>query len=167
MKVLILISSFLFLLGQNQKEVYVLKDGEGDVAIEYNKLDKDVNIVISDRVIANKQDQKAIKMYIASFFIADNVGIQQDFKKLFQVSMSDFAKHHKREICSVIYYLEHIEHGNLPELYGLESYKLFEISELEPEISRTEKCLDKGGILKIIYEIEEDSTSLKMPQRIK
>jgi len=106
-------------------------------------------------------------MYIASFFIADNVGIQQDFKKLFQVSMSDFAKHYKREICSVIYYLEHIEHGNLPELYGLESYKLFEISELEPEISRTEKSLDKGGILKIIYEIEEDSTSLKMPQRIK
>lgn len=168
MKSLILISSFLILLWQIQKkEVYVLKDAEGNVGIEYNKIDKDVNIVISDRLIKNNSDKKAIKMYLASFFIKDNGDLEQDFRRLFKISMSEFAKNHQRDICKVIYYLEHIDHGNLPEIYGLEAYKLFEISDLKPEIFKIEQCLNKGKILKIIYESEDDSLPLKTPKRIK
>jgi len=167
MKSLILISSFLILLWQNQKEVYLLKDADGHIGIEYNKIDKDVNIIISDKLIKDNSDRKAIKMYIASFFIKDNGDIEQDFRRLFKISMSEFAKNHQRDICKVIYYLEHIDHGNLPEIYGLEAYKLFEISDLKPEISKIEQCLNKGKILKIIYESEEDSLPLKTPKRIK
>jgi len=49
-----------------------------------------------------------------------------------------FAKNHQREICKIIYYLQHIDHGNLLVIYGLEAYKLFEIADLKPEISKTE-----------------------------
>lgn len=158
----------MILLWQIQKkEVYVLKDAEGNVGIEYNKIDKDVNIVISDRLIKNNPDKKAIKMYLASFFITDNGDIEQDFRTLFKIPMSEFAKNHQRDICKVIYYLEHIDHGNLPEIYGLEAYKLFDISDLKPEISKIERCLNKGKILKIIYESEEDSLPFKTPERIK
>lgn len=167
MKSLILISSFLILIWQNQKEVYLLKDADGQIGIEYNKIDKDVNIIISDRLIRDNLDKKAIKMYLASFFIRDKGDIQRDFKKLFNISMSDFAKNHRREICRVIYYLEHVDHGNLPGIYGLEAYKLFEISDLEPEISKIEQCLNNGKILKIIYETKEDSLPLKTPKRIR
>lgn len=157
----------MILLWQNQKEVYLLKDADGHIGIEYNKIDKDVNIIISDKLIKDNSDRKAIKMYIASFFIKDNGDIEQDFRRLFKISMSEFAKNHQRDICKVIYYLEHIDHGNLPEIYGLEAYKLFEISDLKPEISKIEQCLNKGKILKIIYESEEDSLPLKTPKRIK
>jgi hypothetical protein len=81
--------------------------------------------------------------------------------------MSDFAKNHKWDILKIIYYLEHIDHGNLSEIYGLEAYKLFEISNLKPEISKIEQCLNKGEILKIIYESEKGSLPLKTPKRIK
>lgn len=157
----------MILLWQNQKEVYLLKDADGQIGIEYNKIDKDVNIIISDRLIRDNLDKKAIKMYLASFFIPDKGDIHRDFKKLFNISMSDFAKNHRREICRVIYYLEHIDHGNLPVIYGLEAYKLFEISDLEPEISKIEQCLNNGKILKIIYETKEDSLPLKTPKRIR
>jgi len=167
MKSLILISSILILLWQNQKEVYLLKDADGQIGIEYNKIDKDVNIIISDRLIRNNSDKKAIKMYLASFFITDKDDIQRDFKKLFKISMSDFAKNHRREICRVIYYLEHIDHGNLLVIDGLEAYKLFEIADLKPEISKTEQGLNNVKILKIIYEINEDSLPLKTPKRIR
>ncbi|WP_367331285.1 hypothetical protein [Sphingobacterium multivorum] len=168
MKSLILISSFLILLWQNQKkEVYVIKDAEGNVGIEYNEIDKDVNIIISDELVRNNAEKRAIKMYLGSFFVTDNDNLKRDFRKLFNISMSDFAKNHKRKICKVIYYLEHIDHGNLPEIYGLEAYKLFEISDLKPEISKIEECLNKGKILKIIYESEGDSLPLKTPKRIK
>lgn len=157
----------MILLWQNQKEVYLLKDADGHIGIEYNKIDKDVNIIISDKLIKDNSDRKAIKMYIASFFIKDNGDIEQDFRRLFKISMSEFAKNHQRDICKVIYYLEHIDHGNLPDIYGLEAYKLFEISDLKPEISTMEQCLNKGKILKIIHESEEDSLPLKTPKRIK
>lgn len=168
MKSLILITSFLILLWQNQKkEVYILKDAEGNVGIEYNKTNKDVNIIISDELVRNNSDRRAIKMYLASFFIIDNDDLKRDFRKLFNISMSSFAKNNKKQICKVIYYLEHIDHGNLPDIYGLEAYKLFEISDLKPEISTMEQCLNKGKILKIIHESEEDSLPLKTPKRIK
>ncbi|RKO72106.1 hypothetical protein D7322_08400 [Sphingobacterium puteale] len=168
MKSLILISSFLILLWQNQKkEVYILKDAEGNVGIEYNKTNKDVNIIISDELVRNNSDRRAIKMYLASFFFIDNDDLKRDFRKLFNISMSGFAKNNKKQICKVIYYLEHIDHGNLPDIYGLEAYKLFEISDLKPEISTIEQCLNKGKILKIIHESEEDSLPLKTPKRIK
>lgn len=87
MKSLILISSFLILLWQNQKEVYLLKDADGQIGIESNKIDKDVSIKINDRLIRNNLDKKAIKMYLASFFIPDKDEIQGDFKKLFKISI--------------------------------------------------------------------------------
>lgn len=81
--------------------------------------------------------------------------------------MSDFAKNHQRDILKIIYYLEHIDPGNLSEIYGLEAYKLFEISNLTLEISKIEQYLNKGEILKIIYESKKDSLPLKTPKRIK
>lgn len=78
-----------------------------------------------------------------------------------------FAKNHQREICKIIYYLQHIDHGNLLVIDGLEAYKLFEIADLKPEISKTEQGLNNVKILKIIYEINEDSLPLKTPKRIR
>ncbi len=59
----------MILLWQNQKkEVYVLKDAEGNVGIEYNKFDKDVNIGISDELVKNNSDRRAIKNVFSIFF---------------------------------------------------------------------------------------------------
>lgn len=125
-------------MAKSKKEVYVLKDAEGNVGIEYNKIDKDVNIIISDELVKNNSDRRAVKMYLASFFIRENDDLKKDFSKLFDITITDFAKNNKEQICRVIYYLEDIDHGNLPEIYGLEAYKLFKISDLKPEISKIE-----------------------------
>ncbi|MFD2904382.1 hypothetical protein [Sphingobacterium anhuiense] len=161
MKSLILISSFLVLLWQNQKEVYLLKDADGQIGIEYNKIDKDVNIIISDRLIRDNLDKKAIKMYLASFFIPDKGDIQRDFKKLFNISMSDFAKNQRQEICRVIYYLEHEDHGNLPLIYNHEAYKLLDIKELKPDIEEVKMKLENSGMLLIDIDADVKTKDLK------
>lgn len=86
------------------------------------------------------------------FFVNNKPALIESFSACYGTSLSEFAHRHKKGISNVIYYLEHMDHGNLVMVYGRDAYKLLEINDLEPEIGLVRDSLYKDGM----YLIDND-----------
>lgn len=158
MKSLIIISSVIALFFQVPKQVYICKK-DNISSILYDEK-KGVNIYIDNKLVKDKKLQQGIKLYIASFFVSNKEKLVEDFTILYKQSPAAFGRQHKEAISNVIYYLEHIDHGNLPLVYGREAYVLLDITELEPVITSVKTKLNSSGMYLIDIEYGDEAKDI-------
>ena len=115
----------------------------------FNEVTSEVNLYIDRRIIADLSLQKAIKMNLAYQYVPNKKSLVKAFVKAYNISLSNFAFLHRKQLCKVIFYLESADHGNLPVIYGMEAYNLLELKELKPDITTIKKELERGGMLLI------------------
>ncbi len=114
---------------------------EGVSAIVFDNSSGSVNIHIDTSVVRDAHVRECIKLYVAFFFVNNKELLLARFSAVYGLTLQVFAKRHGREICEVIYYLEHEEHGNLPIIYGRDAYRLLDIVDLTPYIQPVRKKL--------------------------
>lgn len=135
-----------------EKKVYLESSIKKGFVMKDNK---SVNLFISYDLIKCKKLNKAIALYLSSFYDIDcKLVFDEYLKNRFKIDRDSFVKKYKKQICKVIYYLENVEHGNLPFYYGFDAYILLENNELKPYINEVNNKLRREG--KIIL-IEEDA----------
>lgn len=159
MKYVILISSILFLF-QGKKIVYI--QGKENSTFVFNERRGTVNLYIDPSLIKDKKINEGVKLYLASFFVSNKSALKRRFIEDQHLSFETFVKQNKKDISNVIYYLEHIDHGNLPLHLGRDAYSLLEIKELKPYIEYKKALLNKEGMLLIDVLTEESSTEIEM-----
>lgn len=161
MKYVILISSIVFLFfSQGRKMVYIQGNEYANLVFDEKK--GLVNLYIDSTIIQDTKLSNGIKLYVASFFVHNKEALKRKFLRDHRVTIDAFALKNKKNICEVIYYLEHVDHGNLPLHLGRDAYKLLEIKELKPCIDSKRKVLYKKGMLLIDISADEPSKEIEM-----
>jgi hypothetical protein len=130
------------------KLVYIEATKEND-GIVYTSGTRHVNLFIDAKLVPDARLRDGIKLYLAYYLIRNKSKVTADFKRAYKTSIAKFGCQHKRQISTVIYYLEHEDHGNLPVIYKHDAYDLLAIKELKPEITIVRKKLFKSGMLQI------------------
>lgn len=135
-----------------EKKVYLESSIKNGFVIKDNK---SVNLFISSDLVKCKKLNNAIALYLSSFFNRDcKLAFEEYLKNRFKIDRYSFVNKYQKQICNVIYFLEHVKHGNLPFYYGIDAYILLENNELKPCIDEVKWKLRREG--KIIL-IEEDA----------
>lgn len=121
-----------------------------------------MNLYIDPTIIQDNKLRNGIKLYIASFFVHNKEALKRKVLKDHRVTIDAFALKNRKKISEVIYYLEHVDHGNLPLRLGRDAYNLLEIKELKPYIDYKRKLLYKNGMLLIDISADEPSKEIEM-----
>lgn len=131
-----------------QRLVYIESSNRHE-GFKFNESTGEVNLFIDTKVISDRVLQKQIKMYLAYQYVKNGAALEKAFIRNYKITFKKFAATHRKQISSVIYYLELSEHGNLPVIYHMEAYALLNKEELKPEITQVKQRLEKGGMLMI------------------